>query len=463
MTFPAQPAPSRLFCVGRNGQRRWSDLLADAQRVRAGLAGNDAVCNLAGRRYDFAALLLAAMAEGVPTVLPSSRAEHAVSAALAGCARPLVVDGLDRFAGVRAGEPVARLTGEVRVFTSGSTGAPVRHVKSWRALAGGAGLTAQLFARAGLAPGRCLVVGTTPHQHMYGLEATIFAALAHGHCVSDDPAFYPADLDAIVEAAELSGFEEVALVTSPPHLRFLESRVRALPRIRCVISATAPLHRDLACRVEEGGCQVFEIYGCTEAGSLAWRRTAVDDLWTPMDGFRLTPGRGGWDATAPHLDGVVPLPDDIEAGTGAGGRFRLLGRRGDMVRIAGKRQSLGALNAALSMLSSVADAVLVRETGGEAGGGEDRLRIYVVPALGGETEPEALSRLVRQHMLRHVDPVFVPRRVTVVAELPRGATGKLAAGDLAALSGQHAEPHIHAREVTGGVSRPVPPAGARGR
>jgi acyl-coenzyme A synthetase/AMP-(fatty) acid ligase len=45
-------------------------------------------------------------------------------------------------------------------------------------------------------------------------------------------------------------------------------------------------------------------------------------------------------------------------------------------------------------------------------------------------------------MLRHVDPVFVPRRITMVSELPRGATGKLPAGDIAALTGQHAAPDI---------------------
>jgi hypothetical protein len=37
-------------------------------------------------------------------------------------------------------------------------------------------------------------------------------------------------------------------------------------------------------------------------------------------------------------------------------------------------------------------------------------------------------------MRRHVDQAFIPRRVSVVGELPRGATGKLAAGDLAALA-----------------------------
>ena len=436
MIAPALPAPSQLICLGRDGLRRGSDLLDDARRVRVGLAGYHAVCNLAERRYDFAATLIAAMAEGVVTVLPSSRAEHAVAAALGSHANPLVVDSLERFAGRPAGGPLDRVPGDVHVFTSGSTGVPARHLKNWTSLAGGARLAACLFARAGLAPGRSLIVGTTPHQHMYGLEATIFAALAHGHCISDDVPFYPADLDAVVERAALSGFDRIALVTSPPHLRYLEARVRALPQIRCVISATAPLHRDMARGLERAGCQVFEIYGCTEAGSLAWRRTAMDELWTPLEGFRLISGEDGWDATAPHLTGGVQLPDELEAEPD--GRFRLLGRRGDMVRIAGKRQSLGALNAALSTLSSVRDAVIVRETAS----GEDRLRIYVVPAPGGETDADALARLVREHMRRHVDPVFVPRRVTLVSELPRRATGKMAAGDLATLAAAGATPRM---------------------
>ncbi len=426
MHAPALPAPSRPFSLGPTGLRLWSDLLEDARRLRPALAGHDAVCNLAPRRSDFAAALLATMAEGIVTVLPPSRAEQAVAASLEGYRNPLVLEGLDRRA-PSAGAEITSLTGEVHVFTSGSTGAPVRHVKNWTALAGGARLTSFLVDQAGLIPGRSLIVGTTPHQHMYGLEATIFAGLAHGHCISDDIAFYPADLDAIVAGAAEAGFDEIALITSPPHLRFLEERIRALPPIRCVISATAPLHRGVAGKMEEAGCRLYEIYGCTEAGSLAWRRSACDEPWTPFDGFRLLSGEEGWQARAPHLGSTVPLPDEIELQ--ADGRFRLLGRRGDMVRIAGKRQSLGALNAALAMLPSVRDAVMVREVED----GQDRLHVYVVPAPGGATDAEILSRLVREHLRRHVDSVFIPRRVTVVEDLPRNAAGKLAAGDLAAL------------------------------
>lgn len=425
MTAPTLVAPHRPFCVGADGLRLRSDLLEDARGVRAALAGHDAVCNLATRRYDFAATLLAAMAEGIATVLPPSRAEQAVAASLAGYAKPLVLEGIDRRA-VSVGAEIAALSGEVHVFTSGSTGAPVRHVKGWTALAGGARVTSFLLEQAGLMPGRALIIGTTPHQHMYGLEASIFAGLANGHCVSNEIAFYPADLDAIVGRAAEAGFDEIALITTPPHLRFLEERVRALPRIRCVISATAPLHRGVALRLEEAGCPLFEIYGCTEAGSLAWRRSARDELWTPFAGFRLRAVEDGWLATAPHLGSVVALPDDIDIMSD--GRFRLVGRRGDMVRVAGKRQSLGALNAALAMLSTVGDAVMACEDED----GEDRLHVYVVPAPGGETDPDVLSRLVREHMRRHVDSVFIPRSVTIVSELPRSATGKLTAGNLAA-------------------------------
>ncbi len=427
MTLLALRDATDPVCLGRDGVRRWSDLTEAARRLRPVLAGHDVVCNLAATRHDFATALLAAMAENVPTVLPTSRAEGAVAAAIEGYRKPLLVDRLQALAGAGGDGLPTEPEGEVHVFTSGSTGAPVRHVKDWTALAGGALIAARLVARAGLTPGRTIIVGTTPHQHMFGLEAVIFAALAHGHCFFDDIVFHPADLDAAVERAAVAGFDNVVLVTSPPHLRFLEDRIRAQPAVRCVISATAPLHRDLAARIEASGPPVFEIYGSTETGSLAWRRTSETDLWTPLDGFRLYRHDHGWEAGAPHLRGMMPLADEL--GLQPDGRFRLLGRRGDMVRVAGKRQSLGALNAALATAPGIADAVMLRESVD----GEDRLRVFVVPAPDGETDADALARLVRQHMHRHVDPVFVPRRVTVVAELPRGATGKIAASDLAAL------------------------------
>ena len=114
------------------------------------------------------------------------------------------------------------LEAEIHVFTSGSTKTPRRHVKTWRMLAGGAALTDILLRRMGLGPGSGAVIGTTPHQHMYGLEATVFAAMAYGYAAYSPSVFYPADLETAVGRANEIGLGSLALITSPAHLRYLE-------------------------------------------------------------------------------------------------------------------------------------------------------------------------------------------------------------------------------------------------
>ncbi|MDT8345706.1 MAG: AMP-binding protein, partial [Thermohalobaculum sp.] len=421
---PAAPQGSPLgdpVCIGADGPIGPGRFLADVAAARARLMGHDAICNMAPGRYDFAVLLVAAMANGQTTVLPPSRADGAVAAALAGWAAPLVADGLDALglgratpAGAAGVPTLPALPGQVHVFTSGSTGTPIRHVKTWHSLAAGARLTAEIVARAGLPTGRTALLGTTPHQHMYGLEAAILAGLAHGCCLHGTTVFFPADIEPAVALAEAQGIARIVLVTSPPHLRFLEEAILATPQIACVISATAPLHRDVARRIEaDGGRKVFEIYGSTETGSLAWRRSAQTDIWTPLDGFEILPGPEAWYATAPHLDAAMPLGDEI-APLGDG-RFRLLGRRGDMVSIAGKRQTLGALNAALATMPGLTDAVILSEPGD----GDDRLTVFVVTDAGADRDLSPLRRAIRAHLIGFVDPVFVPRRIHRVARIPR--------------------------------------------
>ncbi|MEO1491773.1 MAG: AMP-binding protein [Pseudomonadota bacterium] len=392
---------------------------------------------MAGRRYPFSVLLAAAMLNGQRTVLPPARATGAVRQALSRYQNPLVIDAIDpildrasprdRDQAWEAATALGKAAGDLEISTSGSTGLPVAHHKTWHMLDRGALLATELIARAGMLPGECLVAGTTPHQHMYGLEASVFTGLAHGHVLYDTPVFYPADLEALDQRAAEAGLDAIALVTSPPHLKFLAEKIRALPRIRCVLSATAPLSRALAEEVDtDASTKVFEIYGSTETGSLAWRRTVSDDLWTPLDGFQVLPGPDGWRAAAPHLPEITPLSDEIELAEG--GRFRLAGRRGDMVRVAGKRHSLGALNAVLAALPMIADGAVLRETVE----GEDRLHMFVVPKEP-EADRRALIDSVKTGLRETLDSVFVPRRIHVVDSLPRNETGKISSRDAAVL------------------------------
>ncbi len=432
-----------LFCIAGGRSRSWAEFAGDVAALRPRLGGADAVCNLCRDRYAYAVGLAAAMANGQTTVLPHSTAPRALAAALDGAEAPLVLGGeaapegsarrLARLPdGAGRADPAPLLAdleaagGEIHVFTSGSTGHPVRHRKRWRTLAGGAGVTEGVIAAAGLAETPFAILGTTPHQHMYGLEAAVFSGLAFGRTLHRGTVFYPADLEAAALELRAAGLAGAVLATSPTHLKFLEHAVCAVPELRAVISATAPLPESLAARIEGAAIPVFEIYGSTETGSVAIRRTVEGPDWTPLAGFSLETRPEGSTAEAPHLDGPVLLGDLLSISPT--GRFRLLGRVGDMVTVAGKRTSLGTLNAVAAETPGLADAVVLRERR-DAG---DWLGVVAVPAPGGASETE-LRAAIRAQFRAHLDPVFQPSRIQFAAALPRSGTGKISAADQSAL------------------------------
>ncbi|MBY8974898.1 acyl-CoA synthetase [Rhodobacteraceae bacterium NNCM2] len=439
-----------LLCFSRRGAVTWGAFAADVTALRPRIAGASHVCNVLADRYDFMVGLAAAMLNGQTTILPNAAAVEAVSAAIGVEGVPLILGGeaqhdaiaarlpsLDSGGGnIDPAETLAALrtsTAEIHVFTSGTTKQPRRHLKSWAILAGGAEITDVVLRKVGLAPGEGGLLGTTPHQHMYGLEATVFASLGYGYCAHRGNLFFPADLDAAVEDGLASGIEAFVLVTSPAHLKFLEATILKTPQIRGVLSATAPLSQAQAERLEaRGDLPVMEIYGSTETGSLAIRRTVEGNLWQPLAGFTLTEVDEGWQASAPYLPAPVLMGDGIEfAGDG---RFRLLGRVGDMVSMNGKRTSLAALNAVLIEAPGLIDGVVLHQKRE----GEDLLAIIAVrdPAAG-LSEREACSA-IRQHFHRHLDPVFAARRIVFAERLPRSGTGKITAAamrDLFALAG----------------------------
>ena len=87
-------------------------------------------------------------------------------------------------------------------------------------------------------------------------------------------------------------------MTTPVHLRALVASGIALPPLAGIVSATAPLSRELAAAAEARfGCEVRELFGSTETCVIARRRTAREDAWTPLPGVeraaatRRQPGR----------------------------------------------------------------------------------------------------------------------------------------------------------------------------
>ena len=288
--------------------------------------------------------------------------------------------------------------------TSGSTGTPKPEAKSWAALVATAERAAGRFLRT------AHIVATVPPQHMFGLEASVMLALVGGCVVDDSRPFFPADIAAALARLPAPRL----LVTTPVHLRACVAAGVQLPALGMVLSATAPLSVELAAAAEAAfHAPVYEIYGCTEAGSLATRRTTRDGSWRLYPDVNLQASSEGTVLRASYLAGPVLLGDSIELLDAE--HFRLLGRDSEMLKVAGKRMALGELTAALLAVPGVEDAVVFMP--GQGGELERPAALVVAPALG---VAEVLAGLSAK-----IDPVFLPRPLKLVAALPRNAVGKL--------------------------------------
>jgi acyl-coenzyme A synthetase/AMP-(fatty) acid ligase len=289
------------------------------------------------------------------------------------------------------------------LYTSGSTGKPQPHSKTWRSLARTGELDVQRFA-----PDKALnIVATVPSQHMYGLQTTVLMPLLGACAIHDSRPFFPADIQVALKSVPAPR----ALVTTPAHLRACIAAGMALPTLDFILSATAPLPLELAQQAEAlWQTSVLEIYGATEAGTIATRRSAIDSGWTFVPGTKLQAVAQGTEFLADHLEAPVLLSDHIE--WQPNGRFHLLGRSGDQIKIAGKRGSLTGLTQALLQIPGVRDGVFFLPNGA------DRVAALV-------TAPDVSAQTIFAALAHQVDAVFLPRPLLFLASLPRNETGKL--------------------------------------
>jgi acyl-coenzyme A synthetase/AMP-(fatty) acid ligase len=413
------------------------NFLADVLRVAAALPQRKHVLNACNDRYRFTVAFAASLVANKVSLLPSTHTPEVIRQltefapdvfCLTDDARCQIDLPRVRFPELVPGETVPWQQIEIEqdrlaayVFTSGSTGTPLPYRKTWGRLVNCVRFEAQ---RLGLLDGRShAVVGTVPPQHMYGFESTVLVALQSGNAFSAGRPFYPADV-----CSELDSVPEPRmLVSTPVHLRTLLGADVHLPATDLVLSATAPLSQNLAREVEQRfATRLLEIYGSTETGQIASRRTAETVEWQLFDGVRLlTEAEETW-AEGGHVEQPTPMCDVLEVT--AADRFLLHGRLSDLVNIAGKRSSLSYLNHQLNAVPGVVDgAFFIREPDEGSSTGVTRVAAVVVaPGL----DATGLTEQLR----RRIDAVFMPRPLLFVDSLPRNDTGKLPHDSLRSLA-----------------------------
>jgi acyl-coenzyme A synthetase/AMP-(fatty) acid ligase len=416
--------------------------LDDVHRVASALGPAEFVLNACRDRYHFTVGFAASLLSRKVSLLPSTHTPEVVRQLTAfapdvvcltdeaNCTIALPLINYPREAAAlaaatgSAAPDVPRIdAGQLAayVFTSGSTGTPVPYRKTWGPLIECVREEANRLSLSRL--GRCAILATVPPQHMYGFESSVLMALGNGHAVCAERPFYPADIAAVLDTLP----RPRVLISTPVHLRALLASGVALPPADLVVSSTAPLEPQLAAESElRFNTQLLEIYGSTETGQIAARRTTDGAEWRLWPGVTLSLRDGTTWAQGGHLEQPTRMYDVLEI-VGEG-RFRLHGRVTDLVNIAGKRTSLAYLNHQLNCIPGVQDGAFFHvEDSPASHTGVTRLAACVVA-------PQLDAARLLDALRQRIDAVFLPRPLLFVARLPRNSTGKLPQAALRSLA-----------------------------
>jgi acyl-coenzyme A synthetase/AMP-(fatty) acid ligase len=318
-------------------------------------------------------------------------------------------------------------TANLTFFTSGSTGAPKKIVKTLAMLDGEIAALQDLW---GDSSGHGTAFATVSHQHVYGMTFKILWPMAAGRPFADET-------DELWETALARLTPDATLVSGPAHLSRIGG-LTPLPTARRparIFSAGAPLSLAAASATADiFGCRPTEIFGSTETGAIATRQQTTDDQpWHLLPGMRMrltdngclslrAPWIGeGWFDTA---DVVDPVP----------GGFLFIGRADRIVKIEGKRISLPEIEQSLTRLQWItAAAVTVLQDV------PIRLAAAVVLTDAGREHLAGLGNFRFGRVLRHAlsetqEAAGMPRLWRFVDQLPpQDGMGKRREGDLRAL------------------------------
>ena len=353
--------------------------------------------------------------------------------------------GLDELAqSAAAGAPVPDKPGHITILTSGTTGAPKGAPRA--PTAGGlAGLTASALNRFGLRAGEPMVI-CPPLFHGLGLLTSMLALFL------GSPLVLARRYDAAAVLASIDRNRAGSVVAVPIMLqRMLDLGAEQIAEyelrsLRAIISGASALGPALAERfIAQFGPVLCDAYGSSEIG-IATIANSADLLAAPGTVGRPCLGSsvrilddndrpvavgetgrifaGGGLVFGGYSDGSSKTVVDGRMSTGdlghldKAGRLFVDGREDDMIVSGGENVYPAEVEDCLMNHPGVVEAVVVGVPDEEFG---QRLVAYVVPSGPRAVTPEQLIQHVRANLARYK----TPRKIVLVEDLPRNATGKV--------------------------------------
>ncbi|HEY7041051.1 MAG TPA: AMP-binding protein [Methylomirabilota bacterium] len=403
--------------------------------ARSGVEPGDVVALLLPNTWGFVAALWAGLALGV-TVAP-------LNPLLAGDERERILGHLrpkaivDTAPAPETGDlaPLAEpAAAGIILYTSGSTGQPKGAVLSHAALA--AANESWAGPVMGLTDGD-RVLAALPLAHSFGLNGALLAPLLAGAAVVLQERFSPEETLGAIGRHRVTVFPGVATMFA----RILEAPALAsadLSSLRLAVSGAAPCPWTLATEWRRRtGVRIVRGYGMTELfRPISYLATEAADR--PDSVGRAVPGvelrvveDELWIRTPAAMDGYLRAPEETAAVLADGwfktgdlatispdGYVSIVGRKRELILRGGYSVVPGEVEATLLGHPAVAEAAVVGVAHAELG---EEVSAFVTLRKGTRAEAEELIAFCRARLAGYK----YPRRVSIVTELPKSATGKI--------------------------------------
>ncbi|MBF9015477.1 MULTISPECIES: AMP-binding protein [unclassified Oceanispirochaeta] len=320
--------------------------------------------------------------------------------------------------------PSAGTEGLIVLHTSGSTGQAKRIIKKItlieRELQELFSLWSDLFRGS-------KTYTTVSHQHIYGLLFSILLPLISGATIFDKKLAFP-------ESLLKEDHGNCNLIASPAFLK----RLREMPEVTQIKNRNIRAFSSggfLPPSVAENSSHFFsnpvtEIYGSTETGGIAWKKSPGDKSWKIFDCVQISQNREGQSfLTSEYIDEkLLPLDDSIELLDC--GNFILHGRQDSIVKVEDKRVSLNEIENKLLESEFLADAVACLMD-------ERRQYIAVVLQLNPKGElhfkgwhKKDMNRWFREWLSPFFHPTILPKKWRYPESIPRNSQGKISRKDI---------------------------------
>lgn len=433
-----------------NGSLTWTDLDRFASAFARDLANHginpgDTVAILIPNRWSFVVAFLGILKVGATAVpLNPDLKKEELAECLADLKPKRVIEEINMEEGSWATHLLAAAPAVI-VYTSGSTGRPKGAVFSHKALTFGNRMWGGTVM--GIKEDD-VVLGVLPYSHNYGMYSALLAPLLFGATVVLVERFTPEAVFDTIRKHRVTIFPGVATMFR----RLLNSPSFAaadLSSLRLALSGAAPCSAELCAEWRENtGVRILCGYGSTEVprpissfaddpeecpGAIGRLVPGVELRVVDDDGRPLPQGEVGelWIKSPAAMEGYL---GDIEE-TGAvlkegwfrtgdlgavlpEGFVRLVGRKRERILRGGYSVFPQEVETVLCTFPSVAEAAVVGVPHSELG---EEVAAFVTLKPCAETTSDELIAHCKARLAHYK----YPRRVTILKELPRSATGKI--------------------------------------